>query len=61
MVRSDVMLTTSGIAGGFGIVQSTVRAYNDRRQMPKPTGYLGRTPYWSRADIARGSRLEVPP
>jgi len=62
MVRSDDMLWTSDIARGVGIAESTVRAYKSRGQMPKPTGHLGRIPYWSRTDLgpwlkARGATV----
>lgn len=44
-------LTTEAIAARLGVAPSTVRAYKARKQMPKPSGYVGRTPYWTPAKI----------
>jgi DNA-binding transcriptional MerR regulator len=43
--------TTGDIAEALGVEPSTVRAYNAREQMPRPTGHVGRTPYWTPEDI----------
>ena len=43
--------TTADVAAALGIAESTVRAYNTRGQMPKPSGHIGRTPYWTDAAI----------
>jgi predicted DNA-binding transcriptional regulator AlpA len=44
-------LTTEDVAAALGVAASTVRSYNARRQMPEPSGHVGRTPYWTPEDI----------
>ncbi len=41
-------LTTEQVAELAGLKPSTVSAYKAREQMPAPSGYVGRTPYWNR-------------
>jgi hypothetical protein len=39
-------LTTADVATVLGVTPATVRSYAARGVMPKPDGYLGRTPWW---------------
>lgn len=43
--------TMPDIAAALGLRVETVHAYRSRRQMPDPTGVVGRTPYWDAPDI----------
>ena len=43
--------TIPDIARELDVRPNTVSAYRSRGQMPAPTGYVGRTPWWSPADI----------
>ena len=43
---------TADVARELGVSDSTVRAYRSRKQMPAPTGVIGRTPYWTDTAIA---------
>ena len=39
------------IARELGLRVETVHGYRSRKQMPAPTGVIGRTPYWTDAAI----------
>lgn len=39
--------TMPEIARELGLRVGTLHGYRSRRQMPDPTGMVGRTPYWS--------------
>ena len=39
------------IARELGLRVETVHGYRSRKQMPEPTGVIGRTPYWTDATI----------
>lgn len=43
--------TIPDIATALDVRPNTVSSYRSRGQMPTPTGYVGRTPWWSPADI----------
>lgn len=43
--------TIPDLAAALGVKPNTVSSYNSRRQMPAPTGHVGRTPYWDAPDI----------
>ena len=43
--------TIPDIAAALGVKPNTVSAYSSRRQMPEPSGRVGRTPYWLPGDI----------
>jgi predicted DNA-binding transcriptional regulator AlpA len=47
------MLTTADIAERLGVAEVTVRAYHSRGQMPKPSGRLGRTPWWWESKLTK--------
>lgn len=44
--------TMPDIADELGLRVETVHGYRSRKQMPAPTGVIGRTPYWTDAAIA---------
>jgi predicted DNA-binding transcriptional regulator AlpA len=56
-------LTVADVARLVGLAPSTIRAYVSRSQMPAPSGRLGATPYWTRAQLAdwMTSRTGPPP
>ena len=43
--------TMPDIARELGLRVETVHGYRSRKQMPEPTGIVGRTPYWTDAAI----------
>ena len=43
--------TMPDIARKLGLRVETVHGYRSRKQMPEPTGIVGRTPYWTDAAI----------
>jgi predicted DNA-binding transcriptional regulator AlpA len=43
--------TLRDIAAALGVARSTVEAYRSRGQMPRESGKVGRTPYWTAAAI----------
>ena len=43
--------TMPDIARELGLRVETVHGYRSRKQMPEPTGVIGRTPYWTDATI----------
>lgn len=43
--------TIPDIAAALDVRPNTVSSYHSRKQMPTPSGYVGRTPWWSPADI----------
>ena len=54
MPRGDGRMTRwtmPDIARELGLRVETVHGYRSRKQMPEPTGVIGRTPYWTDAAI----------
>lgn len=43
--------TIPDIAAELDVRPNTVSGYRSRNQMPMPSGYVGRTPYWTPATI----------
>lgn len=43
--------TIPDIAAALDVRPNTVSGYRSRKQMPAPTGMVGRTPYWSARTI----------
>lgn len=43
--------TIGEIATALEVDPGTIRGYKSRGFMPEPTGYVGRTPYWTAAKI----------
>lgn len=44
-------LTTEQVAELAGIAPASLRRYRLRGAVPEPDGYVGRTPWWSRATV----------
>jgi predicted site-specific integrase-resolvase len=51
MIDTEQVWTTKEIADYIGVEPSTVRTYNKRGFLPKPTSYVGRTPVWTALTI----------
>lgn len=51
MSGGRVAWTMPDIARELGLRVETVHGYRSRKQMPDPTGVIGRTPYWTESAI----------